>query len=274
MPDPQHPAAVAPARVMGILNVTPDSFFDGGRHDSVEAAITQAKLMVEEGVDILDIGAESTRPGFQPISAEQELRRLVPVADALLPAFGGVWPVPLSIDTTKAVVARALLDRGATIVNDIWGFQGDPALPSVVAEYRASAVLMHNRHEKDASLDIVSDMLRFFERSLAVAEDAGVPRNRLILDPGIGFGKTPPQQAEALAGVAPLVEAFRLPVLVGVSRKSFLRGLMGDDREDRFVGTIAANLAARAAGASLFRVHDVGAHVGALRVFDGVRRPA
>ena len=257
---------------MAILNVTPDSFSDGGRFDTVDRAVTQARTMVAEGADILDIGAESTRPGFRPISAEQELSRLVPIVDALLPAFGGFWPVPLSIDTTKTAVARAMLDRGATIVNDIWGFQGDPALPHLVAEREASAVLMHNRHEKDPDLDIVEDMKRFFERSLGIAGRAGVPDSRLILDPGIGFGKTPPQQAQALAGVAALVRTFRLPVLVGTSRKSFLGLLMGETHDDRLVGTVAANLAARAAGASLFRVHDVAAHVAALRVFDSVRQ--
>ena len=181
--------------------------------------------------------------------------------------------MPFSVDTTKATVARAMLSRGATIVNDIWGFQGDSALPSVVAEFGASAVLMHNRREKDASIDIVTDMHRFFERSLATAEAAGISRERLILDPGIGFGKTPPQQAQALAGVNALVRSFGLPVLVGVSRKSFLGRLMGEANDDRLVGTLAANLAARVSGASLFRVHDVGAHVAAFRVFEGVREP-
>ena len=257
---------------MAILNVTPDSFSDGGRFDDVDRAIAHARRLVAEGADLLDLGAESTRPGFQPVSAEQELRRLVPVVDALLPAFDGIWPVPLSIDTTKAVVARAMLDRGATVVNDIWGFQGDPALPHLVAERAASAVLMHNRHDKDPDLDIVDDMQRFFERSLSIAERAGVPQGRLTLDPGVGFGKTPRQQSQALAGVAALVQSFRLPVLVGVSRKSFLGRLMGEAHDDRLIGTVAANLAARAAGASLFRVHDVAAHVAALRVFDGVRK--
>lgn len=257
---------------MGILNVTPDSFSDGGRYADVGPAVAQAQALVAEGADILDIGAESTRPGFTPISTEEELRRLLPALDALLHAFGGTWPVPLSIDTTKPAVARAALERGATIVNDIWGFHGDPSLPEVVAGHGATAVLMHNRHERDEAIDIVADMQRFFERSLAVAEAAGVSRGKLILDPGIGFGKTPPQQAQALAGVETLVRSFGLPVLVGVSRKSFLGRLMGDG-DDRLIGTVAANLAARAAGASLFRVHDVGTHVAAFKVFEAIRAP-
>lgn len=257
-------------RIMGILNVTPDSFSDGGRYADVGPAVAHARALVSEGADILDIGAESTRPGFTPISAEEELQRLRPALDALLHAFGGAWPVSLSIDTTKPAVARAALERGATIVNDIWGFHGDPALPEIVAAHDATAVLMHNRHDKDDAIDIVADMQRFFERSLTVAEAAGIAHRKLILDPGIGFGKTPPQQAQALAGVAALVRSFGLPVLVGVSRKSFLGRLMGN-RDDRLIGTVAANLAARAAGASLFRVHDVGAHVAAFQVFEAIR---
>ncbi len=163
-----------------------------------------------------------------------------------------------------------MLDRGATVVNDIWGFHGDPALPELVAEYGASAVLMHNRQEKDPDIDIVSDMLRFFEHSLVLADRAKIARDRLVLDPGIGFGKTPEQQVRALGGIAALVRGFGLPVLVGVSRKSFLGRLMGEMNDDRLVGTLAANLAARAAGASLFRVHDVAAHLAAFRVFEAV----
>ena len=196
----------------------------------------------------------------------------MPVIDALLPAFGGTWPVPLSIDTTKPAVARALFDRGATMVNDVWGFHGDPDLPAVVAEYGAGAVLMHNRHEKDPRIDIVSDMQRFFEHSLVLAERAGIARDKLVLDPGFGFGKTPEQQVQAIAGIPALIRSFGLSVLVGVSRKSTLGRLMGEAHDDRLIGTIAANLAARAAGASLFRVHDVAPHVAAFRVFEAVRK--
>lgn len=255
---------------MGILNVTPDSFSDGGLYATVGSAVSQARALVAQGADIIDIGAESTRPGFTPISTEEELRRVLPVLDALPQAFGSAWPVPLSIDTTKTAVARAALERGATIVNDIWGFHADHALAAVVAAHGATAVLMHNRHEKDEAIDILDDMQRFFERSLAIAEAAGIARGKLILDPGIGFGKTPTQQTQALAGVETLVRSFGLPVLVGVSRKSFLGRLMGD-RDDRLIGTVAANLAARAAGASLFRVHDVGTHVAAFKVFEAIR---
>ncbi len=257
----------APApKIMAILNVTPDSFSDGGRYTETTMAVEQAKRLVEEGADILDIGAESTRPGFTPISAEVELRRLMPVLDALPAAFGGTTPLPISIDTTKAIVARAALARGATIVNDVWGFQGDPALPDIVAEAGASAVLMHNRRTVDATVDILDDVQRFFDRSLALASKAGVPRERLILDPGIGFGKTAAQQFIVLSNLPRLIEAFGLPILVGVSRKSFLKPLVGDEPMQRLIGTLAANLAAQAAGARIVRVHDVAQHAMAFRV--------
>ena len=263
-------AGLPPLRIMGILNVTPDSFSDGGRYLESETAVVQARALIEAGADILDVGAESTRPGFKPISAELELRRLLPVLDALRAAFGPTLPVPLSVDTTKAAVARAAVARGATIVNDIWGFHGDAGLPAVVAEAGATVILMHNRHDKDAAVDIVADMQRFFEQALLTATKAGVARDKLVLDPGIGFGKTPTQQVEALAGVAALNRSFGLPILVGVSRKSFLGRLMGEGRDDRLIGTVAANLAARMAGATLFRVHDVAAHVAAFRVHDAI----
>ncbi|MDX7953760.1 dihydropteroate synthase [Lichenihabitans sp. Uapishka_5] len=263
-PDPPASTPRGRAQVMAILNVTPDSFSDGGRYLAPERAIAQALQLVGEGADLLDLGAESTRPGFTPVSADAELQRLLPVLDALPAAFGGRVPVPVSIDTTKAAVAEAVLGRGATLINDIWGFQGDPALPAVVARHGARAVLMHNRATVDPGLDILDDMRGFFARSLAIAAAAGVPRERLILDPGIGFGKTYAQQLAALAGVGRLIEAFGVPVLVGASRKSFLRPTAGDDPSGRLHGTLAAHLAAVARGATVVRVHDVAAHVAAL----------
>ena len=258
-------AGERPTAVMGILNVTPDSFSDGGRFDRIDLALAQGRTMVEAGAAIIDIGGESTRPGFVPIDVEEELARVVPVLEALPDAVR----VPISIDTTKPAVARRALQLGAAMVNDIWGFQGDPAMAPVVAEHGAAAVLMHNRHEHDASIDIVDDMRRFFERSLAVAERAGVPRRRLLLDPGIGFGKTPPQQLQALAGIAALRD-FGLPILVGLSRKSFLGRITGSAPGPRLIDTVAANLAACRQGASVVRVHDVAEHVTALKVFDAV----
>ena len=258
-------AARRGSQVMGILNVTPDSFSDGGRYAGPGAALGQARAMVEAGAAIIDVGGESTRPGFVPVSAEEELARVEPVLRALGPAF----PVPISIDTTKPGVARRAVELGAVMVNDIWGFQGDPGMAAAVAETGAAAVLMHNRKEHDGAIDIVDDMRRFFDHSLALAERAGVPRRLLLLDPGIGFGKTPPQQLAALAGVGRLSH-YGLPILVGVSRKSFLGRLTGAGPEGRLIETIAANLAAARRGARVFRVHDVAEHVAALKVFDAI----
>ena len=263
-----EPGSTRP-RVMGIVNVTPDSFSDGGLHATVPQALAHARALVDQGADIIDIGGESTRPGFTPVDQDEESARVLPVLEAL----AGTLSVPISIDTTKAAVAREALARGATIINDIWGLQGDPAMAGVVAGAGATVVIMHNRLAKTPKLDIAEDMQRFFETSLAVAGWAGIPRTKLILDPGIGFGKTPRQQLEALAAL-PRLAAFGLPILVGVSRKSFLGTLTDRPTDRRLPETIAANLAAFARGARLFRVHDVAEHVAALAVFAAVERAA
>ena len=252
--------------VMGILNVTPDSFSDGGRHDA--APVARAEALVAAGAAIVDIGGESTRPGFTPVPAEEEWRRIAPAVETLATRL----PVPVSVDTTKSTVARRALAAGAAVINDIWGFLGDPAMADVVAEAGAGAVLMHNRHAIEPDLDIADDMMRFFERALGEAGRAGVARERIALDPGIGFGKTQSQQIAALRAIARLRAAFGLPVLVGLSKKRFLGVITGAPVERRGIETLAANLAAAAAGASLFRVHDVAEHVAALKVFGAVHR--
>jgi dihydropteroate synthase len=259
--------------VMGIVNVTPDSFADGGVHFRAEDAIAGALRMAAEGADILDIGAESTRPGHTPISAEEEWARVEPVLESL--AASGIPLPPISIDTTKPEVARRALQARAAIVNDIWGFQRDPALAEVTAEFGAAAVLMHNRESIDAAIDIVDDMLRFFERSLEIARCAGVKDERIVLDPGIGFGKSHPQQFEAVAAI-PKLKALGFPVLLGVSRKSFIGRLFDPQPPtgERLPGTIAANAIGVLAGADIVRVHDVAAHVQAMRVADRLRPAA
>ncbi len=252
--------------VMAILNVTPDSFSDGGRHDA--DAVAHGLAMVAEGAAILDIGGESTRPGFTPVSLDEEWRRVGPVVEALAEQAG----VPLSIDTTKSELARRALVAGAAVVNDIWGFQGDPRMAETVAAHEAGAVLMHNRRDVDAAIDIVEDMLRFFELSLARAAERGVARHRLMLDPGVGFGKSQDQQIAAIRAIGRLRATFGLPVLVGLSKKRFLGHITGAAVERRGTETVAANLAAAAAGATMFRVHDVADHVAALKVFGAIRR--
>jgi len=258
---------VAERRVlMGILNVTPDSFSDGGRFVGRDAAIAQAKKLVADGADIVDVGAESTRPGHTPITAEEECRRLAPLLDPLL----GAVDAPFSIDTYKAATARYAVERGVSVVNDVWGLQKDPAMADTVAETGAAVVVMHNRDSVDPALDIVADMRGFFDRSLDLARRAGIPRARVLLDPGIGFGKTKEQNLAALRATDRLLTEYGLPVLIGVSRKSLFGLLLGAAVDARLIGTLAANLAAAARGARVFRVHDVAEHRAGFAVWDAI----
>jgi dihydropteroate synthase len=265
--DAPHPllasllAAEVPC-VMGILNVTPDSFSDGGAYLAPNAALAQAQKMITEGADILDIGAESTRPygGSQPVDAAEEQRRLA----AILPAVAALG-TPVSIDTMKADVADWALANGAQIANDVWGLQRDPGMAGVVARHGAPVIVMHNRDAADPSIDIVADMRDFFERSLEIAAKAGIPRGHIVLDPGIGFGKTPEQSMIALAHLDAL-SAFGLPLLVGASRKRFIASVSPSQPQDRLGGSIAAHLLAAQRGAAIIRAHDVGPTAQALRV--------
>ena len=252
--------------LMGILNVTPDSFSDGGKFAGRDAAVAQAKKLVVDGADIVDVGAESTRPGHTPITAEEEIRRLAPLLDALLAEVDA----PFSIDTYKAETARYAVGRGVCVINDIWGLQRDPAMADAVAETGAAVVVMHNRESVDPALDIVADMKRFFDRSLDLARQAGILRAHVMLDPGIGFGKTKEQNLAALRATDRLAAEFGLPVLIGVSRKSLFGLLIGADVDARLIGTIAANLATLARGARIFRVHDVAEHRAAFAVWDAI----
>ncbi|MEI2385631.1 dihydropteroate synthase [Breoghania sp. JC706] len=255
--------------IMGILNVTPDSFSDGGLHSGADAAEAHARLMLAEGADIIDVGAESTRPGAEPISADEEMIRL-------LPALGRLRSLgcPISVDTYKAEVAAAALGAGAHVINDIWGLQGDPDMATVAAGTDAPVIVMHNRETVDPAIDIEADMRAFFRRSLDIAEAAGIARENLILDPGIGFGKTPEQNLVALNRLAALKTHFDLPVLVGASRKRIVGALTGREARDRGAGSVGAHLTAVANGADIVRVHDVAMHVDAVRVADAIRHEA
>jgi len=253
--------------VMGILNLTPDSFSDGGRFQDPDAALAQATRMAAEGADIVDVGAESTRPGATPLSAADEIARLEPVLAELVPRID----VPLSIDTYKAAVAARAVELGVVAVNDVGGLQRDPAMADVVAQSEAAVVIMHSRSAADGDIDIMADIRQFFARSLAIAARAGIPSRHIVLDPGIAFGKTSRQNLAVIARVAELQELGQ-PILIGVSRKAFLGSLTDRGLSASLGGTIAANLAAAAGGAAIFRVHDVAEHVAALRVFDLIRR--
>jgi dihydropteroate synthase len=251
--------------IMGILNVTPDSFSDGGRFVAADAALAHAREMIAAGADAVDVGAESTRPGATPVTEAEELQRLEPILEAL-----ARLDAPLSADTSKAAVAARAASLGAVMINDVWGLQHDPAMADTVAEAETAVVIVHNRAEKDERIDIIADIRRFFDRSLALAARAGILPGRIILDPGIGFAKSSRQNRDCITRLGELKD-YGLPILIGASRKRFLGSLTGDGSEGTLIGTVTVSLAAIAAGASIVRVHDVAEHVTALEVFQVLR---
>ena len=247
--------------VMGVLNVTPDSFSDGGKFIAPERALIQARRMIAEGADLIDIGAESTRPyGAEPVSADEEFKRLQPVLADIV-ALG----IPVSIDSMKSAVVAWALDAGAGIVNDVWGLQRDPAMAGLLAAHHCPVIVMHNRDHVDADIDIMKDIAAFFARSLDIAARVGISPGNIVLDPGIGFGKTSEQSLTALARLEEL-NAFGLPLLVGASRKRFINSVTPSEPHQRLGGSIAAHLAAARGGARIIRTHDVSDTVQALRV--------
>ncbi len=256
--------------VMGIVNVTPDSFSDGGDFLAHDAAIAHGQKLLREGADILDIGGESTRPGHAPVSADEEIARVVPVIHALACATD----IPLSIDTMKAKVAEAAIDAGASIVNDVWGFQHDQDLARVVAERSVPAIIMHNRTEVDASLNIMDEILHFLSRSIEIALKAGVRKEQLVVDPGFGFGVTHEQSLTMVRDLGRLKE-LGLPILLGVSRKRAIGAATGRaEPKERVMGSVVAHVMGAINGADIVRVHDVAAHVEAMRMVAAVRYPA
>jgi dihydropteroate synthase len=257
---------------MGVLNVTPDSFSDGGAFAGAEAAVARGLALFEQGADWVDVGGESTRPGAARVPAEEEKSRVAPVIEGLRRRGAG----PLSVDTTKAAVARSALEAGADLVNDVSAFGYDPAMASLVAERGVPAVLMHLRgafermHDAPFYRDVVAEVVAELGAALARAETLGVRREQLIVDPGIGFSKTAEHSLEALRGLAALAALDR-PILVGPSRKSFIGRLLDLPVERRLMGTAAAVAAAVLRGAHVVRVHDVGEMVEVVRVADALR---
>jgi dihydropteroate synthase len=257
-------------RLMGIVNVTPDSFSDGGLYLDADRAIGHARELAAEGADILDVGGESTRPGAQAVSAEAELHRVIPVLEGL----GGVG-VPVSIDTSKAAVAEAALEAGAGLVNDVTALRADPELAAVCAARGCDVVLMHMQgsprtmQEAPAYGDVVEDVKGFLAERIDFATDAGIAEDRIWVDPGIGFGKTVDHNLELLRRLGEMRDLGR-PILIGTSRKSFIGRLTGRDVDERLGGTIASNVLALRAGADVLRVHDVAQVREAVRVAEAI----
>jgi len=255
--------------IMGVLNVTPDSFSDGGKYYDVRAAVEHAVRMVEEGADIIDIGAESTRPGAEPVSAEQELRRILPVLEQLVKQVA----VPISIDTYKATVAEAALQAGAHIINDISGLRFDPRMKDVVAKYQVPVVIMHikgeprNMQQRPYYDDLIGEIYDYLAGSIEMATAAGVGPGQIVIDPGIGFGKRLPDNYEILKRLHEF-QGLHSPILVGPSRKSFIGRVLDLPPEQRLEGTIAAVVIAIQNGAHIVRVHDVRQIARACRIAD------
>ncbi len=270
------PAQNAPFELMGIVNVTPDSFSDGGRYLRPESALAHALELVGEGAALLDVGGESTRPGAQPVAADEECRRVIPVIEGIAAAAAGSR---ISVDTSKAVVAQRALAAGATIVNDVTALRASPEMAELVARADAQLCLMHMvgtprtmQHDPHYE-DVVADVKRFLEERMRFAVAEGVAEERIILDPGIGFGKTTSHNLQLITRLGEIVALGR-PVLIGTSRKSFIGSITGREVGERLAGTIATNVLAFERGATLFRVHDVAPLNDALRVAAAALAPA
>ena len=266
--------------IMGVLNVTPDSFSDGGQYFTLDGALAHAEQMISEGADIIDVGGESTRPGGEPVSAEEEIKRVVPVIEPLATRF----ETPISVDTTKSEVARAALEAGAAIVNDISALRFDFYVADAVARAGAGLVLMHSRgtpatmHRLPPVAEIMQEVTHSLRASVKMAERRGVKRESIVIDPGIGFGKSQEQNLELIAKLDQLIAAFPdYPLLIGTSRKSFIGRILADESgkpapaDDRLHGTMATITAAILKGAHIIRVHDVKAAAETIRVTESIR---
>ena len=250
--------------VMGILNVTPDSFSDGGRYDSVNEALNRARQMILEGVDLIDIGGESTRPGYEPISDEEEIERIVPVIEAIKRHMD----IPVSVDTYKSAVAKAAIEAGADMVNDIWGLKHDPEMAKVIAETGVACCLMHNRKTTDYK-DFMTDCLEDLKESIAIAKAAGIEDDKIIIDPGVGFAKTYEQNLQVLKHLNQF-KTLGYPVLLGASRKSVIGLTLDLPTDERLEGTLATTVMAVMAGASFVRVHDIEANSRAIAMTEAI----
>jgi len=252
--------------IMGILNMTPDSFSDGGKYNSLANALRHAEQMIAEGVDIIDIGGESTRPNYTMISEEEEIDRVIPIIKELKKHFD----IPISIDTYKSKVAEASLDAGADLVNDIWGLKYDPNMAKVIRKYNAATCIMHNRKDMNYQ-SFIEDVLSDLEESIILAESEGIPRENMIIDPGIGFAKTYEMNLKLMNHLEEL-HKFHLPILLGTSRKSMIGKALDETVENRLEGTIATSVIGVMKRCHFVRVHDVLANLRAIRMTEAILR--
>ena len=251
--------------IMGILNVTPDSFSDGGRWNQLDVALRHVEDMLTEGMDVVDVGGESTRPGYTKISDQEEIDRVAPVIEAIKARFD----VPISLDTYKSGVARAGIAAGADLINDIWGLKYDPEMARVIAEAGLPCCLMHNR-ENASYAEFFPEMLEDLKETLRIADEAGIHRDRIILDPGVGFAKSLENNLECVRRLGDLIRAFDLPVLLGTSRKSMIGLTLNLPSDQRVEGTVATSVMAAMAGCMFVRVHDVQANARAVKMTEAI----
>ncbi|SUY46029.1 dihydropteroate synthase FolP [Clostridium putrefaciens] len=252
--------------IMGILNVTPDSFSDGGDFIDIHNAVNHAKDMIQFGVDIIDVGGESSRPGHKNITEEEELKRVIPVIKSLSAKTDAI----ISLDTIRSKVAEEAIKQGAHIINDIWGLQKDPNMAKVVAKYKVPVIIMHNQNGTDYN-NIIEDIKGFFKQSIAIAKDAGISEDMIILDPGIGFGKTPQQNIMVMSKLDE-IKSLGYPLLLGTSRKSMLGKILDLPPKERVEGTLATTILGIVQGVDIVRVHDVKENLRAAKVADAIIR--
>ena len=253
--------------IMGILNVTPDSFSDGGKFNEVNKALNHAKEMIKDGVDIIDIGGESTRPGHKYVEADEEIQRVIPVIKELRKEIN----VPISIDTYKAKVAEEALKLGVEMINDVWGLKKDKEMANVVAKYNACVCIMHNQDGTEYDKDIMESMKESLQESIDLALNAGVSKDKIVIDPGIGFGKTFEQNLEVLKRMNELKE-LGYPILLGTSRKSVIGNVLNVEPKERLEGTIATTVLGIRDGVDIVRVHDVKENLKAAKMADAIYR--
>ncbi len=253
------------SRIMGILNVTPDSFSDGGRFDQFETALSQARAMMKQGADIIDVGGESTRPGAEPVDAAMEQERVIPVIETL----ARECDILISVDTYRAETAELAVKAGASIINDVWGFQKDPNIAPMAANLGAGVCAMHTGRERQRDSNVVKDQTDFLGKSLEIMKSAGIAEEAIVLDPGFGFAKDPHENIQLLARFGELHQ-LGYPLLCGTSRKRFIGHYTGRDADNRDIGTAATSVVARMKGSAVFRVHDVAANADALAIADAV----